>query len=214
MGIHPFYNMLLGGPWIYVARVVASSLHQYLKYIMNGMMVTVKNDETISMIINVTIRFIKIEDGKDRNIHLSGLWTQSGFLRILCWESQKYQKQAANCFLKQGIPFQFGLDTRMPKWVNMIKAKCVDERFKLRYKFKNDDYRRITRIKKEARIEGRELKEEELTIPPLRTTFPRPSQVIRSNGEVLKITNLCINTLNDEGRSGGRDAASFVCSRH
>jgi hypothetical protein len=65
--------MLLGGPWIYVARVVASSLHQYLKYIMNGMMVTVKNDETISMIINVTIRFIKIEDGKDRNIHLSGL---------------------------------------------------------------------------------------------------------------------------------------------
>jgi hypothetical protein len=85
----------------------------------------------------------------------------------------------------------------------MIKAKCVDERFKLRYKFKKDDYRRITRIKKEARIEGRELKEEELTIPPLRTTFLRPSQVIRSDGEVLKITNLCINTLNDEGRSGG-----------
>jgi len=73
MGIHPFYNMLLGGPWIYVARTVASSLHQYLKYIMNGMTITVKDDETISMIINVTVRLIKIEDGKDRNIHLSRL---------------------------------------------------------------------------------------------------------------------------------------------
>jgi hypothetical protein len=65
--------MLLGGPWIYVARTVASSLHQYLKYIMNGMTITVKDDETISMIINVTVRLIKIEDGKDRNIHLSRL---------------------------------------------------------------------------------------------------------------------------------------------
>jgi hypothetical protein len=36
----------------------------------------------------------------------------------------------------------------------------------------------------------------------------------RSNDDVLKITNLCINTLNDEGRSGGWDAASFVCSHH
>jgi len=56
-----------------VARTVASSLHQYLKYIMNGMTITVKDDETISMIINVTVRLIKIEDGKDRNIHLSRL---------------------------------------------------------------------------------------------------------------------------------------------
>jgi len=139
------------------------------------------------------------------------------FLENIVLRKPKISKaamMATNCFLKHGIPFQFGLDTRMPEWVNMITAKCADERFRLRYKFNNEDYRRITRIKKEARIEGRELKEEELTIPPLRTTFPRPSQMNRSNDDVLKITNLCINTLNDEGRSGGWDAASFVCSHH
>ena len=49
-------------------------------------------------------------------------------------------KMAVKCLLKHGIPFQHDLDTRMPKRVNMIKVKCVDQRFKLRYKPKKRDY--------------------------------------------------------------------------
>jgi hypothetical protein len=41
-----------------------------------------------------------------------------------------------------------------------------------------------------VKIEGRELEEEEWTIPSLRTTFPGPTQVIRSHDEGLKITDL------------------------
>jgi len=48
-------------------------------------------------------------------------------------------------------------------------------------------------IKMEAiivKIEGKELEEEEMTIPSLQTTFPGPPQVISSHDEGLKITNL------------------------
>ena len=64
MDIHPSYSMLLGRPWIHAAGAVASSLHQCLKYIMNGMLVTVKAEETVSMIKNVAVPFIEADDCK------------------------------------------------------------------------------------------------------------------------------------------------------
>jgi hypothetical protein len=45
--------MLLGRLWIHAAGAVTSSLHQCLKYIMNGMLVIVKAEETVYMIKNV-----------------------------------------------------------------------------------------------------------------------------------------------------------------
>ena len=69
MDIHPSYSILLGRPWIHIAGAVTSSLHQCIKYIANGMLVTVKAEETISMIKNVAVPFIETEDCKDGNIH-------------------------------------------------------------------------------------------------------------------------------------------------
>ena len=67
MDIHPSYNMLLERPWIYTTGVVTSSLHRYLKYIMNGILVIVKAEETVPMVRNVVIPFIEAEDCKDEN---------------------------------------------------------------------------------------------------------------------------------------------------
>ena len=50
MDINPSYSMLLGTFWIHIAEAVTSSLHQCLKYIMNGMLVTIKAKETFLMI--------------------------------------------------------------------------------------------------------------------------------------------------------------------
>ena len=66
----------------------------------------------------------------------------------------------ASCFLKHGIPFQLDPNTRMLEKVNLMKMKYANQRFGLWYKLKKDDYRRVARIKKEARMErikGREL---------------------------------------------------------
>jgi len=69
MDIHPSYSMLLGRHWIHTAGAVTSSLHQCLKYIMNGMLVTVKAEETVSMIKNVVVPFIEAEDCNDEYSH-------------------------------------------------------------------------------------------------------------------------------------------------
>lgn len=69
MDIHPSYSMLLERPWIHTTRAVTSSLHQCLKYIMNGMLVVVKTKVTISMIRNVVVLFIEVQDCTDGNVH-------------------------------------------------------------------------------------------------------------------------------------------------
>jgi len=50
MDIHSSYNTLLGMPWIHAVGTIASSLHQFLKYIVNGTLVTVKAEETLTMV--------------------------------------------------------------------------------------------------------------------------------------------------------------------
>jgi len=70
MDIHPSYNILLGRPWIHAARAVASSLHQRVKFIINGNLVTVRVEETLSMMRNVLIPYIETEESKDGNLHV------------------------------------------------------------------------------------------------------------------------------------------------
>jgi hypothetical protein len=99
-------------------------------------------------------------------------------------------KMAARCFLKNGAPFQYSPKTRP------IKLKSVDQRFGLGYKPKKYDYKQVAQIRKEARmarIEGREPEEEEFVIPPLQVSFPRATEVIRSD-----IVDLHISTLESQ----------------
>jgi len=70
MDIHPLYNMLLRRSWIHTTREVTSSLHQYLKYIINRMLMTVKAKEIMSMERNMVIPFFEAEDYNDENAHV------------------------------------------------------------------------------------------------------------------------------------------------
>ncbi|XP_052880465.1 uncharacterized protein LOC128286791 [Gossypium arboreum] len=47
MDIKPSYNFLLGRPWIHLARVVSSSLHQKLKLVTDGRLITINTEEDI-----------------------------------------------------------------------------------------------------------------------------------------------------------------------
>lgn len=47
MDIHPAYSCLLGRPWIPAAGVVTSTLHQKLKFIINGKLITIDGEEDI-----------------------------------------------------------------------------------------------------------------------------------------------------------------------
>jgi len=69
MDIYPSYNTLLEKPWIHATSTITSSLHQCLKYIMNGTLVTLKAKETLVMVKNMAIPYIEAEGSKDENLH-------------------------------------------------------------------------------------------------------------------------------------------------
>ncbi|XP_052876284.1 uncharacterized protein LOC128282154 [Gossypium arboreum] len=60
MDITPLYNCLLGRPWIHSAGVVPSSLHQKLKFIMDGLLVTVVGEEDIVASISACIPYLEV----------------------------------------------------------------------------------------------------------------------------------------------------------
>ena len=47
MDINPGYNCLLGRPWIHSVRVVPSTLHQKLKFVVEGRLIIVSGEEDI-----------------------------------------------------------------------------------------------------------------------------------------------------------------------
>lgn len=47
MDIYLAYNCLLGHPWIHSTRAVTSTLHQKLKFIVNGKLITIDGEEDI-----------------------------------------------------------------------------------------------------------------------------------------------------------------------
>ena len=111
MDIHPSYSMLLGRPWIHAAGAVTSSLHQCLKYIANGVLVTVKAEEAISMMKNVAVPFIEAEDCVDGNLHafevVNTEWVPENTIRRKPGISEA-TKMAARNLLKHKIPARFG----------------------------------------------------------------------------------------------------------
>jgi hypothetical protein len=123
------------------------------------------------MIRNVVVPFIEAKDNRDVNINA---------FEIVNTE-----------WVPEG--------TMLKRRINMMRSKCANQRFELGYKPKKDNNKWVARIKREARmtkIEGREPKEK----LKIQITFPKPSQMIRSNDQMLKIVDLCINTLEYESK--------------
>ena len=212
MDIHPSYSMLLGRPWIHAAGAVASSLHQCLKYIINEMLVTVKAEETVSMIKNVSVPFIEADDCKDNNIHTFEIvntdWVPENTV-LRRPRISEAARMATQCFLERGIPFQYNPIAGVPEWVNSAKMTYVDQRFGLGYKPNKEDHRWAAgrrREKRMARIEGRESEEEKLEIPLLSVSFPKAAYIMQHDkgAESLgqELSNISINTLGENKVEG------------
>jgi hypothetical protein len=212
MDIHPSYSMLLGRPWIHAAGAVASSLHQCLKYIMNGMLVTVKAEETVSMIKNVAVPFIEANDCKDNNIHafeiVNADWVPENTV-LRRPRISEAARMASLCFLNRGIPFQYNFIIRIPEGVNLARMKSAAQKFGLGYQPNQKDYRWAAgrrRARRMARIKGREPDEEKLEIPPLSVSFPKAAYIMQHDKEAesldQELSNMSINTLGENKVEG------------
>jgi len=81
-----------------------------LKYIANGVLVTVKAEETILMVRNVAVPFIEAEDCRDGNLHafevVNTEWVPENTM-VRKPEISEATRMAAKSFLKYKIPFQY-----------------------------------------------------------------------------------------------------------
>ncbi|XP_052880538.1 uncharacterized protein LOC128286838 [Gossypium arboreum] len=62
MDIKPSYNFLLGRPWIHSARAVPSSLHQKLKLVTEGRLVTINAEEDIIASVTSDAPYVGTDD--------------------------------------------------------------------------------------------------------------------------------------------------------
>ena len=63
LDIEPGYTMLLGRPWIHEAGAVPSTLHQRVKFIAEGKLITIKGEEELLMSKTVTVPYIDCAEG-------------------------------------------------------------------------------------------------------------------------------------------------------
>jgi hypothetical protein len=179
-----------------------------LKYIANGVLVTVKAEETISMVRNVAVPFIEAEDCKDGNLHafevVNTEWVPENTV-VRKPELSEATKMAAKSFLKHKIPCPYVIKKGKLEWIDIIKLKAAEQRFGLGYKPKKEDYKRVAgarREKRMARIEGRKPEEESLVIPPIRISFPKAAYVMqpdKGHGNLFqKFFSMNINTLEED----------------
>jgi len=114
---------------IEVELVVASLLHQCLKYIANGVLVTVKAEETISMVRNVAVPFIEAENYRDGNLHafkvMNTEWVPENIV-VRKPEILEATKMAAKSFLKHKIPFLYDVEKGRLEWIDIIKLKAAE----------------------------------------------------------------------------------------
>ncbi|XP_075111621.1 uncharacterized protein LOC142181880 [Nicotiana tabacum] len=59
-----FYNLLLGRPWIHVAKAVPSSLHEMVKFEWDRQEIVVHGDEKLCAFNDTSVPFIETEEDK------------------------------------------------------------------------------------------------------------------------------------------------------
>ena len=70
MDIPRSFNLLLGRPWIHSAGAIPSSLHQKVKFITNGQIITVLGEQDYSIYRDTTIPYIGEENPEDFGLQI------------------------------------------------------------------------------------------------------------------------------------------------
>ncbi|CAN1239913.1 hypothetical protein LINGRAPRIM_LOCUS2534 [Linum grandiflorum] len=182
MDINPAYSLLLGRPWLHTAGVVPSSLHQKLKFVIDGKLVEVFGEE--DMLVSRAPNTPYIEAAEEalesafqtfevENISYVG---DNQNLRACIAQATLV---SAKCLVKDLHYTEWQEALREP-----IQLKENKNRSGLGYTTKGDDLRRIQLEKKRkrmSRFRGAEIDEGLAFIPYITSTF-------RSAGKIHEIS--------------------------
>ena len=178
MDITPSYNCLLGRPWIHSAGAVPSSLHQKVKFIMDGCLVTVEGEEDIIASISADAPYLEVSKDAVECSFRSLEFINATFVaegnRIPMPKLSRNTRMGVKLTVGRGARARRGLGRHLQGIVRALKPVHHKARYGLgfqpdmrqrRRQWKKDQERRI------ARTLGREPEWEPIEYPPLSKTF-------------------------------------------
>ncbi|XP_039057447.1 uncharacterized protein LOC120200765 [Hibiscus syriacus] len=217
MDIMPSYNYLLGRPWIHQAGAVPSTLHQKLKFVIEGRLVCLNVEEDIIASISTTAPYVEVNKYAVECSFRSLEFVNAIFVA----ERKKIRKpRLSNCTrmglkmtLKRGAEIERGLGSRLQGNISLVFPSIKRDHFGMRYrptlkeKLKNVQK---SQEKRKTRLAGEDIKWEPMIFPPLRDTFISGGHMFqgaRSSKEYVienALRDLGLNMISEEGIEDGR----------
>ncbi|KAK8683846.1 hypothetical protein V6N13_039892 [Hibiscus sabdariffa] len=178
MDIKPTYSCLLGRPWIHAAGAVPSTLHQKLKFVIDGKLVTIKAEEDIIASISSDTPYIEVdEDAVEctfRSLELVNATFVEENKRMTQFGLSRCAKMQVRQTYGKGAQIGKGFGRRLQGRLYPVFVKAKFDRFGLGY---HPDRRgrkeaiRKNQEKRRARFTGEDLPWGEMVFPPLPQVF-------------------------------------------
>ncbi|WRX14220.1 Reverse transcriptase domain - like 10 [Theobroma cacao] len=214
MDIAPSYNCLLGRPWIHMAGAIPSSLHQKVKFIAEGQLISVCAEEDILAIQPSSAPYVEateeVPECSFRSFEFVNA-TYVGERKVIPTPCLSVAtKMGVKQTVGKGCRAGLGLGKNLQGINRPLTPMKNEERFGLGYKPTKEDRRKLTtqkKIKRMAQLEGKEEEFGERTIPHLYETFRsagfiHPEAPLKVN-QVLRIFDeLSIHMIRDEEPDG------------
>ncbi|XP_071924831.1 uncharacterized protein [Coffea arabica] len=164
-------------PWIHKSGAVPSSLHQLLKFVVNDKLITIFAEEDCLVITDSGVK----EEGS-RSVTMSPHSTSD--IVSVSWittEEQTLSKASvmmAREMIRGGYKFDKGLGRELQGILKPVEIMEKRDTFGLGFRPTTKDIKEM-KERKRAEKEGRQ---RVFDIPPLRYTFPRPTEIITAEG--------------------------------
>ncbi|KAA3482495.1 gag/pol polyprotein [Gossypium australe] len=213
MDINPSYTCLLGRPWIHSAGAVPSSLHQKLKLVADGRLVTINAEEDIIATVTNDAPYVEANEEAVECSFRSLEFVNATFVRegakIPVPKISKTTRMGLQMMINKGASPGRGLGRCLQGEVRVPSLKEKRDRFGLGFKPNASEMRREMEKKQErrrARLNGGEAMWEPMTFPHISQTFISGGIIHFERG--LPNEGPHVNAI-DEGETGPRNLSGI-----
>ncbi|KAL4278333.1 hypothetical protein GQ457_03G004940 [Hibiscus cannabinus] len=178
MDIKPTYSCLLGRPWIHVAGAVPSTLHQKLKFVIDGKLVTVQGEEDIIASVVTDTPYIEMDENAVecafRSLELVSATFVEENREVRRPKLSRCVKMQVKQTLGRGARIGRGFGKQLQGRLYPIYVKGKTDRFGLGYRPDRRDRKAAiakNQERRKARLTGEDVPWDQMTFPPIGQSF-------------------------------------------
>ncbi|KAL4351456.1 hypothetical protein GQ457_06G010010 [Hibiscus cannabinus] len=178
MDIKPTYSCLLGRPWIHAAGAVPSTLHQKLKFVIDGKLVTVQGEEDIIASVVTDTPYIEMDENAVecafRSLELVSATFVEENREVRRPKLSRCVKMQVKQTLGRGARIGRGFGKQLQGRLYPIYVKGKTDRFGLGYRPDRRDRKAAiakNQERRKARLTGEDVPWDQMTFPPIGQSF-------------------------------------------